>query len=122
MIAAEAAYRLNNAAKAQQYLNALRTKRGLLATSETGESLAKEIRMEWKREFMGEGMYFHVLKRWGLGFQRDATPQTGAANVVYTAESAANIGLTVEPTVHNNWTFDIPTQEKNMNPNVELFD
>ena len=122
LIAAEAAYRLNNVAKAQQYLNALRTKRGLLATSETGESLAKEIRMEWKREFMGEGMYFHVLKRWGLGFTRDAATQTGAANVVYGGEAAANIGLTVDPTFHNNWTFEIPTQEKTMNPNVELFD
>ena len=122
LIAAEAAYRLNDAAKAQQYLNALRTKRGLLATSETGESLAREIRLEWKREFMGEGMYFHVLKRWGLGFQRDATTQTGAANVVYTGEAAANIGLTVEPTFHSNWTFEIPTQEKNMNPNVTQFD
>jgi len=122
LIAAEAAYRLNDAAKAQQYLNALRTKRGLLATVETGESLAKEIRLEWKREFMGEGMYFRVLKRWGVGFQRDAATQTGAANVVYTGNAAANISLKVEPTFHNNWTFEIPTQEKSMNPNIESFD
>ena len=122
LIAAEAAYRLNDAAKAQQYLNALRTKRGLLATVETGESLAKEIRLEWKREFMGEGMYFRVLKRWGVGFERDAATQTGAANVVYTGNAAANIGLKVEPTFHNNWTFEIPTQEKSMNPNIESFD
>ena len=122
LIAAEAAYRLNDAAKAQQYLNALRTKRGLLATSKTGESLAKEIRLEWKREFIGEGMYFLVLKRWGLGFTRNATTQTGAGNIVYSGEPSANIGKTVEPTFHNNWTFDIPTQEKNMNPNVTQFD
>jgi ragB, susD protein len=46
----------------------------------------------------------------------------GAANVVYSADAAANIGLTVEPTFHDNWTFDIPTQEKNMNPNITQFD
>lgn len=70
LTAAEAATRLGDDAKAQQYLNALRVSRGLTATTTTGSALLAEVQQERHKEFMGEGFNLTDKKRWHQGVDR----------------------------------------------------
>lgn len=69
LIEAEAQYFKGGDAKTP--LNKLRAQRGLGAVSGTGQELLKEIKNEYVREFIGEGMRMSCLKRWGDGIKRD---------------------------------------------------
>lgn len=66
-IAAEAALKLNNDTEtARNYLNTIRTARGVMVELEENISVAdlqKEIELEYVRELRGEGQNFFLLKR-----------------------------------------------------------
>lgn len=66
LVDAEAQYRLGGDALTP--LNALRASRGLEAVSVSGDELFEEIKLERKRELIGEGHRQTDLKRWGDGF------------------------------------------------------
>jgi hypothetical protein len=81
LIAAEA-YQKNGAnEKAKTALNALQAARGATETTASEEN----IRKEWFRETVGDGLRMSCLKRWGTGFTaRTAQPAALSANVVMT--------------------------------------
>ena len=117
LIAAEAAYQLGNTAKAQEYLNDLRSTRGLENMTVSGNTLFNAIKTEWKREFIAEGKRLFCLKRWGDGFTRNATSQSGAAGNVYQTNPEINIALSVDASNYK-WTWAIPTNELETNSNM----
>lgn len=75
LIAAEAHLQAGDAGKAKTYLNALQEKRGAVKT----EATMANIKKEWFRETVGEGLRMSCLKRWGdpAGIR---TPQTAASD------------------------------------------
>ncbi len=64
LIAAEAMSMLGQEETAAEYLNVLQKARGAAQTSGSMENIKKE----WARETVGEGMRLQCLKRWGDGF------------------------------------------------------
>lgn len=64
LIAAEACFKLNDEAKAKEYLNALRESRGLDASTASGDALWTAIKEERTRELAFEGFRLHDLRRW----------------------------------------------------------
>lgn len=120
LIAAEASYRLGNTADAQNYLNALRQARGLSATTTTGDNLFSAIKLEWKKEFIGEGQRLFCLKRWHDGFTRNAGTQNGS--IVITSVPEKNINLSVDAN-DKRFVWEIPNNDlytnKNLVPNWE---
>lgn len=111
LIAAEAYLEAGNAANALTYLNALQEKRhATLSLTATEEN----IRNEWYRETVGEGLRFSCLKRWGEGFSgRPAQP--GAGMVVNTG-SAYTEKVFASDDYHFQWP--IPTYEMQTNLNL----
>ena len=78
LIAAEAAAMLGQVADASKYLGELRTARILDYDSDAlkalgKDELLKEIKLEYRREFVGENHRLLDLKRWGEGFARKAS-------------------------------------------------
>nr|WP_314288642.1 RagB/SusD family nutrient uptake outer membrane protein [uncultured Capnocytophaga sp.] len=65
LIAAEAAYKNGDETNAKQYLNLLRTARGVANITSTGASLFEDIKKERIRELSFEGFRLADLKRWG---------------------------------------------------------
>ena len=111
LIAAEAYLEAGSAANALTYLNALQEKRhATLSLTATEEN----IRNEWYRETVGEGLRFSCLKRWGEGFSgRPAQP--GAGMVVNTG-SAYTEKVFASDDYHFQWP--IPTYEMQTNLNL----
>lgn len=74
LILAEAAFETGKSTEAMQALNDLRRARISDYTNETlnGNVLREAIRMERAKELIGEGFRLNDLRRWGLGFSRDA--------------------------------------------------
>lgn len=64
LIAAEANALNGDEAAAAKYLNELQTKRGATATSGS----IQNVKNEWYKETVGEGLRMSCLKRWGEGF------------------------------------------------------
>ena len=81
LIAAEAYFKLGDEAKAKDRLNELRVKRGLAATTESGDALWQEIKSERTRELAYEGFRLRDLRRWGDPVVRKAA-QPGAFTYV----------------------------------------
>lgn len=88
LILAEAAYELNKATDALDALNELRAKRidGYEKAMLSGIALRDAIRMERAIELIGEGFRLSDLRRWGLGFSRDAEYGQLADNTVDVAD------------------------------------
>ena len=87
LIAAEAAYKANDEAKAKNYLNELRHARGLTTANDiatSGAALFTDIQNERNRELCFEGFRLFDLNRWGLGVQR-GTPQNLTFNLLVTS-------------------------------------
>ncbi|MBR1733100.1 MAG: RagB/SusD family nutrient uptake outer membrane protein [Alloprevotella sp.] len=115
LIAAEAAYRLNDVANAQKFLSGLRTARGLEAATSIGDRLFSDIQDEWFREFIGEGQRLDCLKRWHQGFTRDGRMQAG--NIIMQADPERNIALSVSAD-DQRFLWEIPSQDLLANPNL----
>ena len=118
MIAAEASYRLGNEGDARDYLNMLRSNRGLADTGNSGDALFKDIQDEWYREFVGEGFRLDCLKRWHLGFTRDGIYQrTNSSNGPVVATNVQELTLDVSPD-DKRFVWEIPTNDIETNPNL----
>ncbi len=112
LIAAEAYFQSGETAQAKAELNALQTKRGATLTSATLEN----IKTEWFKETVGEGLRMSCLKRWGDGTE-PRTPQTTAAEkgIIITGASFDKRVLSADD-YHFNWP--IPQYEVRVNPNL----
>lgn len=110
LIAAEAYANAGNSAEAQKYLNILQEKRGATKTSGTLDN----VKNEWYKETVGEGLRMSCLKRWGDGFNGRA-PQDGASNIVMkgTHFDAKNMSAN---DYHFQWP--VPTYEIQTNLNL----
>lgn len=116
LVAAEASYRAGDELEAQRYLSMLTTARGLGGVQELGDALFERIKMEWYREFIGEGQRLDGLKRWHDGFTRSGQMQ--ADNLIMKADPANNIELSVTPD-NPRFVWEIPYNDLLSNPNLE---
>lgn len=111
LIAAEAYAMSGEEASAMQVLNALRSARKAVAA--TG-NVMNEIKLEWFRETVGEGLRLNCLKRWGEGIGV-RTPQNKATETVMTGDAYSD--RVVEAGSHIfNWP--VPTYEIKINKNL----
>ena len=112
LIAAEAYLMDGDETTAEQVLNALRAARK--AGAVTGDVM-EELKLEWFRETVGEGLRLDCLKRWGDGIAA-RKPQAAAAEAVMTGDAYTE--RTVEAGSHIfNWP--VPTYEIKINKNLE---
>ena len=112
LIAAEAYLMDGDETTAEQVLNALRAARK--AGAVTGDVM-EELKLEWFRETVGEGLRLDCLKRWGDGIAA-RKPQAAAAEAVMTGDAYTE--RTVEAGSHIfNWP--VPTYEIKINKNLK---
>lgn len=117
LIAAEAALQGSaGAGTAAQYLNELQSKRKALRSDATMENIKKE----WFRETVGEGLRLSCLKRWGDGFGARAA-QEGAlrSNIVMTGEYYEQRSMTATDRA---FVWPIPNYEMKVNTNLKQND
>ena len=121
LIAAESLAGLGNTSEALAVLNTLRTARGASAFPAWDD---QELRNEWAREMIGEGVYLAHMKRWSIGFDRrvpqmptraDGNP-AGAVPRAYVADWALDVFV---PGGCFRLTLPIPMNELNLNPNIQ---
>ena len=112
LIAAEAYAMNGDEATAAQVLNSLRAARK--AGSVTGDVM-EEIKLEWFRETVGEGLRMSCLKRWGDGIAA-RKPQTAAAEAVMTGEAYTERKVASDSHIFN---WPVPTYEMKINKNLE---
>jgi len=115
LIYAEAAAKLGgaNEALALTTLNTLRAARGASAlVGLTGTALMQAVRDERTRELAFEGFRLWDLKRWHQGFTR-GTPQN-----LNTIQQGAEFNLLTIPADHDKFTWGIPSNDINANPNL----
>lgn len=113
LIMAEAGYELGKS-DAVDYLNELRTNRidGYTPEALTGTALRDAIRLERGKEFIGEGFRLSDLRRWGLGFSRDAEYGVMAAGTVDVATLFVDLDAsTVYTPGDYRYTWPIPYDE-----------
>ena len=118
LIAAEA-YALSGAeTSANQYLNALKSKRDPSYTETTlsGAALLTEIRNERTRELIGEGFRFFDLKRYGQGMTRTGCQNETVTNVAAGNASAVKMSISAND---YRWTQPIPQSEIDANPQMK---
>lgn len=111
---------------ANDALNAIRkarwaNRKAYKPTTYTGDELVSEVRLERKKELIGEGFRISDLRRWNEGFQRDAeTPASIFGNEqfgqVYFVAGAAN--LSYQPGDHR-FVWPIPLSEIQVNPQIK---
>lgn len=110
LIAAEAYWNLRQDAESKAKLNALQEKRGATAT----EATLTNIKNEWFKETVGEGMRMICLKRWNDGFNgREGQPD--AEDALMKGDNYASKTL---PNTSTFWVWPIPTYEIQINPNL----
>lgn len=110
LIAAEAYAKAGNSAKATASLNVLQDKRMAAATSGTMENIKKE----WFKETVGEGLRFSCVKRWGEGFAV-RTPQAEAKNLIMSGDYYEKRALSAD-SYFLNWP--VPAYEIQLNKNL----
>ncbi len=116
LIAAEAYEQSGDRTNAQKYLNALQQARhGNSASFNTSGSM-RNIKKEWMKETVGQGLRMSCLKRWGDGFE-GREPQTVAVNnsLVMTGEY---YDLRNFPANAHQWVWPIPAREIATNKNL----
>lgn len=111
LIAAEANCQLGNTTDAETALNTLQEARGANATSAT----LANIKNEWFKETVGEGLRMSCLKRWGDGFA-GRTPQATAKAMVMPQDYFLKKSMSATDT---RWVWPIPAYERKVNPNLE---
>ncbi len=116
LIAAEAAYMLGNEPEAQNYLNTLRTSRGVPTTEETGEALFKEIKDERARELAFEGFRLWDLRRWKQGFSKRSFQGAEGYYQVPAAFYAQGFNVNIQPD-NSLFVWPIPKNERDINDN-----
>ena len=111
LIAAEAAYENNDETNANKYLGLLQTARGLTPATLSGTALETEIRNERVRELFGEGFRLFDIKRYHIGFSRDA-----GQDPTMIQDLGKDISL---PADSPKFVWPIPTAEMEANPQFE---
>ena len=118
LILAEAACEAGDETTANDALNAIRSHRIEGYTDETysGEDLRQEIRAERAKELIGEGFRMSELRRWGLGFSRDASyPINPAVEEIFTV-----VDTQVEYKAGDyRYVWPIPSTEMENNPQLK---
>lgn len=118
LVAAEAAAESGNNTAANKYLNGLRKARiiGYEDVNTPANALISQIREERLKELIGEGFRMSDLRRWGVGFQRDANHQENPnLNSVIVA---AGRSMSYEVNDHR-YTWPIPSTEIDANPKLK---
>lgn len=111
LIAAEANLLNNNAEAAKTALNALQTAR----TANNTEATLENIKKEWMKETVGEGLYFSCVKRWGDGFP--ARPgHDSAEGILMTGVGYQDRVITADSRIFN---WPIPTYEMQLNKDLQ---
>ena len=110
LIAAEAYAQDGNAADAQAILNELQQARKAVNTTGSLENIKKE----WFRETVGEGLRLASIKRWGDGLQV-RTEQNGATNLLMTGPNYNERALAADAHVLN---WPVPSYEIKLNSNL----
>lgn len=117
LILAEACYETGDETGANQALKDLRSQRILLnpSTVYTGTELRDQIRLERRRELIGEGFRISDLRRWGLGFDR--------TDVNYVNPDVAGIIVVASRIVYGEndyrYVWPIPASEMEVNPQIK---
>ena len=117
LIAAEASAKTDEA-KANKYLNALRSVRikEYKEANYTGMALVDEIRLERQRELLGEGFRLTDLRRWHIGFKRGVKhPENPAIESVLAVNGK---GLSYDASDYR-FVWPIPTAEIQTNPQMK---
>ena len=115
LIAAEAYARNNDAANARKYLNELQEARGASATTADLEN----IKAEWFKETVGEGMRGLCLKRWGDGFSvRYAQPAAVVSNMIEAGKTNLADRSFTEKDMYL-LTWPIPNYERKITPSLQ---
>lgn len=106
LIAAEAAFQLNNEPKATGYINSLRKARGLaeLPATTTGPALWNEVKLERTHELAYKGFRLADLRRWGDPVVRKPA-QTGAEPLV--DKQCDPVGY-IHPTTDPHFVWPLP--------------
>ena len=110
LIAAEAHAMNNNPTAAKTALNALQTARNAKNTDASMENIKKE----WFRETVGEGLRLACVKRWGDGYAA-RTAQPGVENIIMTGEYYNQRALAADSYVLN---WPVPSYELKLNENL----
>lgn len=110
LIAAEAYAQAGNAGAAQNVLNQLQAARKAVNTTGTMENIKKE----WFRETVGEGLRLASIKRWGDGLAVRAA-QPGVDNLIMTGEYYNQRSLAAD-SHYLNWP--VPSYEMKLNSNL----
>ena len=110
LIAAEAYAQAGNASAAQNILNQLQAARKAVNTTGTLENIKKE----WFRETVGEGLRLACVKRWGDGYAA-RTAQPGVDNIIMTGEYYNQRALAADSYVLN---WPVPSYELKLNDNL----
>jgi len=110
LIAAEAYAKAGNASAAQNVLNQLQAARKAVNTTGTMENIKKE----WFRETVGEGLRLASIKRWGDGLAV-RTEQSGVENLIMTGEYYNQRSLSADSHFLN---WPVPSYEIKLNANL----
>lgn len=101
-----------NPAKAKEYLNQLQIARRATPT----EGTMADVKKEWFRETVGEGLRMSCLKRWGDGFnQRPA--QSGVDNIIQKDNNGSYTDKVLAADAHV-FCWPIPAYERKINKNL----
>ena len=108
-----------NESAANGYLNDLREKRieGYTRRTLSGAQLIQAIRDERAKELIGEGFRLSDLRRWGMGFNRQAQfDAIGLPSVMQIVQNNTN-NIVYNPGDYR-YTWPIPQFEFTVNPNI----
>lgn len=112
LIKAEAASQSNQTAAATAALNELQGKRGAQLTSGSMD----DIKEEWFKETVGEGLRLICLKRWGDGFSvRTPQPEALGRNMLQTGASYEQLSLQASD---YHFVWPIPSHDMNINKSL----
>lgn len=114
--AAEAAYMLNQAGKAQEYLvQAVAPYQSGYSCTKSGDDLLNEIKLYRRFDLFGEGFSWYDCKRWGISMVRHTWAEGGNYASQMAGVSTVATNGNYAPTAKNNWTFYFPNRETDYN-------
>lgn len=118
LILAEASAEAGDATTANSALNTLRANRieGYEEVSYSGEVLRQQIREERTKELIGEGFRMSDLRRWNLGFSRDADYSINPAVEEILVVTGTQVSYTAGD---HRYVWPIPNTEMENNPQLK---
>lgn len=114
---AEAEYHLDRENEARQLLVDLNKTSGRnpeYTCTLTGDDLLNEIKLYRRIELWGEGFNWFDYKRWGDPIVRHVYKDGG--------NFYSTLAITLQPEDSNHWTWVIPKEETDYNPNMTTFE